>query len=102
MCLQYYQGPISSVGNCSYHTNKADCWSSAQGRSCVWSGNLCKTLSELDPSDPQPKEKQCDPAEGKSLLRKRFSDKRVMELFLRMLFFFLYVQTLNFELCRSR
>ena len=89
--LQCYQGLISSVGNCSYHTSKADCWSSAQGRSCVWSGNRCTTLSNLDPSDPQPEEKQCDPAEGRSLLRKRFSDKRVMDLFLSMLFSFFCV-----------
>lgn len=86
--LRCYQGLIYSVGNCSYHTSKADCWSSAQGRSCVWSGNRCTTLSNLDPSDPQPEEKQCDPAEGRSLLRKRFSDIRVMNLFLSMLFSF--------------
>nr|XP_022341694.1 attractin-like protein 1 isoform X2 [Crassostrea virginica] len=63
---------LFSPGNCSYHTSKADCWSSAQGRSCVWSGNRCTTLSNLDPSDPQPEEKQCDPAEDQDKICNKF------------------------------
>ncbi|XP_062573722.1 attractin-like protein 1, partial [Saccostrea cucullata] len=53
---------LLSPGNCSYYTTREDCLGSVQGRSCVWAGGLCVSLS--DPNAGGAEEKQCDPTEG--------------------------------------